>query len=92
MIQAEPIKFRRYIAIMAIQYQQLMRANYTNLYMLIKDLRQLGQANFIYYLAIITNTNQLVMWYNIILILGITARINTSKLKLVNCYLVKILS
>ena len=56
MIQAEPIKFRRYVAIVAIQYQQPMYTNRVILYILIKD-RQLGQANLIYYLAIIANTN-----------------------------------
>ena len=58
------------MATVAIKDQQSVAANSIILCMLIEYLYQLGQANFISYLAIITNTNRLVMWYNPVLILG----------------------
>ena len=53
MVQAELIKFQRYVAAVAIQYKQLMRVNYMILYMLIKYLFKLDKANLIYCLAIL---------------------------------------
>ena len=69
-LQIELVKFRGNIATVAIKDQQLIAANSIILCMLIEYLYQLGQANFVSYLAIITNTNRPVIQYNPVLVLG----------------------
>ena len=57
MVQAELIKFWRYVATVAIQHKQLIYTNRAILYMLIEHLLKLDKANLIYCLAIITYAN-----------------------------------
>ena len=66
MIYAELIKFGVNVAAVAIQYKQPIRANRAILYILMEH-SEPDKAYLIYYLSILANANQLVIWNKVIL-------------------------